>query len=102
MGTKLMYSSAVHRQTDGQTEAVNRSLGNLLRCIVGDHVKSWDLILPQVEFAYDNSVNCTTKKTQFEAAYGHKPQHLLDLVSLLEEMQVSENAEAYAEHIKRI
>ncbi|GJU41641.1 putative nucleotidyltransferase, ribonuclease H [Tanacetum coccineum] len=33
---------AYHPQTYGKTEVVNRSLGNMLRCLVGDHVKAWD------------------------------------------------------------
>ena len=40
VNTQLNFSSAYHPQTDGQTKVVNRSLGNLLRCLVGDHVKS--------------------------------------------------------------
>jgi hypothetical protein len=41
------FSSTHHMKIDGQTKVVNRSLSNLLRCLVGDKPKGWDFILPQ-------------------------------------------------------
>jgi len=46
MRTKLKFSTVLHPQIDGQTEVINRSLGDLLRCLVGKNIRNWDLILP--------------------------------------------------------
>lgn len=45
--------SAYHPQTDGQTEVTNRALGDLLCCLVGDNIKSWDAKLCQTQFAHN-------------------------------------------------
>ena len=45
LGTKLSFSSSYHPQTDGQTKVVNRSLGNILRSLVYENPKQWDLAL---------------------------------------------------------
>jgi hypothetical protein len=60
LGTNLAFSLAYHPQTDGKTEVVNRSLGDLLRSLVTEHHSSWDNILPQSVIAYNDSVNRST------------------------------------------
>ncbi|GJZ58874.1 RNA-directed DNA polymerase [Tanacetum coccineum] len=66
------------------TEVVNQSLGNRLRSLIGDNAKQWDLVLPQVKFAYNRSVNRTPGKSPFEFVYGRNPITPLDLVPVLE------------------
>jgi len=102
LGTKLQFSNAYHPQTDGQTEVVNRSLGNLLRCLVTDHTASWDLLLSQAEFAYNNSVNCSTRRSPFEVVIGLQPLTPVDLVPLPLPPRVSEGAEDFLRHIHEI
>ena len=70
-GTTLKFSSAFHPQTDGQTEVVNRSLGDMLRCLVGVKQGVWDLILSTIEFSYNNYVNLSTSKSPFQIVNGY-------------------------------
>nr|GEV67554.1 hypothetical protein [Tanacetum cinerariifolium] len=82
------------------TQIVNRSLGNLLRSLIGDNEKHWDLILPQAEFAYSRSVNRTTGKRSFEVVYGRNP--IMDLVPVLEVGQFSEEGADRSQQIKEL
>ncbi|GJX52863.1 putative reverse transcriptase domain-containing protein [Tanacetum coccineum] len=95
-------ASSHHPQTDGQTEVVNRSLGNLLRSLIGDNAKQWDLILPQAEFAYNRSVNRTTGKSPFEVVYGRNLITPLDLVPIPEVGQFSKEGADQSEQIKEL
>ena len=40
IGTELSFSTSFHPQTDGQTEVVSQSLGNLLRCLIGENPRN--------------------------------------------------------------
>jgi hypothetical protein len=60
-----LFSSAYHPQMDGKTDVVNKSLGDLLRSLVAEHHSQWDNILPQTEFAYNDSVNRSTGQSPF-------------------------------------
>jgi hypothetical protein len=81
---------------------VNRSLGNLSRSLVGEQPKRWDFVISQAEFAYNSSVNRSTKKPPFEVVYGRNMNHVLDLLPLSNQARVSMEAEEFAEHIKAI
>ena len=102
MNTQLKFSSAYHPQTDGQTEVVDRSLGNLLRCLVEDKLTTWDQILAMAEFEYNSSVNRTTGHSPFEIVLGMQPKKPIDLAPLPISGRHSADAEAFAEHIQQI
>jgi hypothetical protein len=72
-GTRLLFSTTCHPQTDGQTEVVNQTLSMLLRAILKKNLKLWEKSLPHVEFAYNRVVHSTTKFCPFEIVYGFKP-----------------------------
>ncbi|KAI3526019.1 hypothetical protein L1887_05170 [Cichorium endivia] len=102
VNTQLNFSSAYHPQTDGQTEVVNRSLGNLLRCLVGDHVKAWDQKLCQAEFAHNHAVNRSTGFSPFQVVYSAQPRGPLDLMSLPSSGSVPKKVQDFVEGLHEV
>nr|GEZ12308.1 putative reverse transcriptase domain-containing protein [Tanacetum cinerariifolium] len=81
VNTQLNFSSAYHPKIDGKTKVVNRSIGNLLRCLVGDHVKAWDQKLCQAELAHNHVVNRNTRFSPFQVVYSAQPRGHLGLMT---------------------
>ena len=99
LGTKLLFSTAYHPQTDGQTEVTNRTLGTLLRSLVTKNIREWDLKLCYAEFAYNRAPSRATKHTPFECVYGTNP---LLPVSLIDLPTYDSKTEEAAELIKQM
>ncbi|PKU70520.1 ATP-dependent DNA helicase RecG [Dendrobium catenatum] len=82
LGTDIRLSSAYHPQTDVQTEVVNRTLGNMLRCLVQERPKQWEEALSIAEFAYNAMTNRSTGKPPFCIVYTKAPNIALNLTVL--------------------
>ena len=64
--------------------------------------ENWDFILPQAEFAYNNSVNQSAGLSPFEIVLGYKPRKSSDLIPLPQHVRVSVSTESFAQHIREL
>ena len=82
LGTKLLFSTSCHPQTDGQTKIVTRTLTTLLRTLIHKNLKTREDCLLFIEFTYNMSFHSTTNMSPFEIVYGFNPLTPLDLLPL--------------------
>lgn len=65
-GNDVLFSSAYHPETDGQTEIVNRCLETYLRCMCCDNPHEWSSWLPLAEWWYNTHFHSATQLTPYE------------------------------------
>jgi hypothetical protein len=82
LGTKLLFPTTFHPQTDGQNEVVNRTLSTMLHAILKDNLRLWEECLAHIEFAYNRSIHSTTKLNPIMVVYGFNPRAPIDLLPL--------------------
>ncbi|KAB2629332.1 S ribonuclease [Pyrus ussuriensis x Pyrus communis] len=70
LGTRLLYSTAYHPQTDGQSERTIQTLEDMLRTSVLQFGDAWHQRLDLMEFAYNNSFHSSIGMAPFKALYG--------------------------------
>jgi len=102
LGTKLLYTTSHHPQTNCQTEVTNKTLATLLRSLLSKSIKECDLKLPHAEFAYNRTPSFATSHSPFESCYGINPLTLLEVIPLLLESKVSYDAEERAKDMKKL
>ena len=82
---EIKLSSTYHPQIDSQTKRVNQVIEQYLRCFINYHQDNWIDLLPLAEFAYNNTIQDSTKQTPFFANYGHHPR-LINSIFLLQKI----------------
>ena len=102
LGTKLLFSTTCHPQTDGQTEVVNRTLSAMLRAVLDKNLRRWEDCLPHVEFAYNRATHSATKMCPFEVVYGYVPKAPIDLFAIDAEDEPHLDALAHIDHMKQL
>jgi hypothetical protein len=80
MGTEIRMTTAYHPEADGQTERANRTLVEMLRCMVDDMQKDWVDHLTNCEIAYNSSQHSSTQHSPYYLNHGEemrKPIHII-------------------------
>ena len=70
LGIVKSFSAVVHPQSNGQVEAVNKTLKHNLKAKLENHKGAWLKELPHVLWAYRTTARTSTGETLFSMAYG--------------------------------
>jgi hypothetical protein len=80
-GTSLRFSTFHHPETDGQTERMNGTLGNILNNFVQDETH-WDRSLGAAEIAYNSVVTPSTGMSPYYCDLRYYPRVHADFLNL--------------------
>lgn len=93
-GVHLNYSSAYHTRSDRQTEVVNKTLEEHLRCFTKDKPHDWSKWLHMAKWWYDTNYRLPTWMSPYEVLYGYSPPQVLNYIP------GTINNQAVEEHLK--
>lgn len=79
LGIKKTRTTALHPQSDGMVERMNRTVGKYLTKVVSDHQRDWDKYLHLFTMAYRSSVQESTGETPACIMFGREMRLPCDL-----------------------
>ena len=74
LGIHKLTTSAYHPSGNGGVERVNHTMAQMLAMVCNEHQNDWDVHLPHVEYAYNNSVSAATGLAPNEVHMGRLPR----------------------------
>ena len=74
LGTTKLHTSSYHPQTNGGVERLNHTIAQMLSMMVNERQDDWDLCLPHIQAAFNNSVNAATGLAPNEIHLGRMPR----------------------------
>src|SRR5258707_8552701 len=80
LSMKLHFTSGYHPEGNSQTEWINQVLEQYLQAYMNYQQDNWALLLPLVEFTYNNAVSTTTGISPFFETKGYHLRLLTDLL----------------------
>ncbi len=67
------FSTSYHPQSQGYVERVNGTVKKIIRKYVDNDQRNWSDVIPYVQFAYNCTMNSTTKFSPYELLFGRLP-----------------------------
>ena len=74
LGIHKLTMSAYHPSGNGGVELVNHTMEQMLAMVCNEHQNDWDVHLPHVEYAYNNSVSAATGLAPNKVHVGRIPR----------------------------
>ncbi len=98
---KQLRTTVYHPQADGLVERFNQMLKQMLRRVVAEDKRDWDLMIPYVLFGIREVPQASTGFTPFELLFGRQPRGLLDVAKEAWEQQPAAHR-SVIEHVKQM
>ena len=90
-GAKSCFSTAFHPQTSGLVERFNRTLQQMLSMYVAGNQRDWCEYLPLVVYAYNTSMQASSRYSPYYLIHGREPQFQSDLILNLNVNHISDD-----------
>ena len=73
LGTRNIFTSTYHPQTNGQVERFNRTFLSMVRNYVNDNQTDWDRYAGALSYAYNTHIHRSTLTTPFDLILSRPP-----------------------------